>query len=458
MAKSSTKKAETEVAPIEEQPVEKTKASMEIEKAEKPRKTKTKTKVELKSEDKIEIISEVETQDKTEETETENQEAEIKVKTEKSSKSSKAVKHKYPEKIDYRLEQIRFKLTYEKVDGVYVSYLPNIRYLTNFSGSDAHLFIFQDEIIFVTDDRYEEQVKTELYDLPNLSVHISRDVWDLAGKIGILDRFKEIAFEADKLPYQDAVEIRNRIRPVKFKPTPELVEPTTRAKASEELEYIKKSCELSERVFSLMLNYIKPGMTEKEVAIEIAHESRKLGSEGDAFDIIVTSGNRGAFVHGQPTDKKIRKGDIVIIDFGTKINGFCSDITRTICVGAKPTKEQKSIYAILRNAQMKAINAIRPGMNGKVLDRVARSVIEEAGYGEYFKHSLGHGLGLVPHEKPIITFRMDNQNIPEESVLAIEPGIYIPEKFGMRIEDNVYVTKNGAIMLTNAPEELLYIL
>ncbi len=439
MAKRSTKKAETEVTPIKEQPVENSMDSIEIEK---PKKEKQKAKVE----ETIDVV------------EIKNQEIEVKPKAEKPAKNGKVVKLKYPDKINYRLEQIRFKLIYEKVDGVYVSYLPNIRYLTNFSGSDAHLFIFQDEIIFITDDRYEEQVKSELYDLPNMSTHISRDVWELAEKIGVLDRYKEIAFEADKLPYQDAVEVRNRIRPIKFKPTPEIVEPTTRAKAAEELEYIKKSCELSEKVFTLMLNYIKPGMSEKEIAIEIAHESRKLGSEGDAFDIIVASGPRGAFVHGQPTDRKIRKGDIVIIDFGTKINGFCSDITRTICVGAKPTKEQKALYALLRNAQMKAIKAIRPGMNGKVLDKVARSVIEEAGFGEYFKHSLGHGLGLVPHEKPIITFRKDDQNIPEESVLAIEPGVYIPDKYGMRIEDNVYVTKNGAIMLTNAPDELLYIL
>ncbi len=381
-------------------------------------------------------------------------------KTEKTNGNDKKLgkgKSSYPDKIDYRLEQIYFKLNSEKVEGIYVSHMPNIRYLTNFSGSDAHLFIFKDKILFVTDDRYEEQIKTELYPLPNLQTLITRDVWGTLINLNLLTPYQEIGFESDVLSYQDAVEFRNRIRPVKFKPIPEAVEPTTRSKAPEELDNIRQACTISEKVFNFLLNFIKPGMSEKDIAIEIAYQSRKMGSEGDAFDIIVTSGSRGALVHGQPSEKKIRKGDIVIIDFGCKVNGFCSDITRTICVGAKPTKEQKSIYSLLRTAQKKAIETMRPGINGKILDGAARKLIQEAGYGDYFKHSLGHGIGIVPHEKPTITFRMDDQNVPEDAVVAIEPGIYIPEKFGMRVEDNVHLTKSGPIMLTNAADELIYI-
>ena len=383
-----------------------------------------------------------------------------KIKAEKNSIIDKKVvktKASYPEKIDYRLEQIYFKLNIEKVDGIYVSYLPNIRYLTNFSGSDAHLFIFKDKILFVTDDRYEEQIKTELYPLPNMKTIITRDVWKTLLNLNLLSSYTEIGFESDVLSYQSAVDFRSKIRPTKFKPIPEAVEPTTRSKAPEELENIRQACSISEKVFTFLLNFIKPGMSEKDIAIELAYQSRKMGSEGDAFDIIVTSGPRGALVHGQPSDKKIRKGDIVIIDFGCKVNGFCSDITRTICVGAKPTKEQKSMYSLLRSAQKKAIEIMRPGINGKTLDNAARKMIQEAGFGDYFKHSLGHGIGIKPHEKPIITFRRDDQNVPEDAVVAIEPGIYIPEKFGMRVEDNVHMTKNGPVMLTNAPDELIYI-
>lgn len=377
-------------------------------------------------------------------------------KTNGSDKKQAKGKMSYPEKIDYRLEQIYFKLNSEKVEGIYISHLPNIRYLTNFSGSNAHLFIFRNKILFVTDDRYEEQIKTELYPLPNLQTLITRDVWGTLLNLNILTQYQEIGFESDVLSYQDAVEFRNKIRPVKFKPIPEAVEPTTRSKAPEELENIRQACSISEKVFNFLLNFIKPGMSEKDIAIEIAYQSRKMGSEGDAFDIIVTSGTRGSLVHGQPSEKKIRKGDIVIIDFGCKVNGFCSDITRTICVGAKPTKEQKNIYSLLRTAEKKAIETMRPGINGKILDGAARKLIQEAGYGEYFKHSLGHGIGIVPHEKPIITFRMDDQNVPEDAVIAIEPGIYLPDKFGMRVEDNVHLTKSGPIMLTNASDELIH--
>lgn len=387
-----------------------------------------------------------------------NSNTETSKKTDKSTSDKKTLKTKqsYPEKIDYRLQQIQFQLNYEKVEGIYVSYLPNIRYLTNFSGSDAHLFIFKDKILFITDDRYEEQIKTELYPLPNMQTIITRDVWGTIEELKILENYQEIAFESDRLSYQSAVDYRNKIRPVKFKPTPELVEPTTRSKAPEELEYIRQACTISEKVFTFLLNFIKPGMSERDIAIEIAYQSRKMGSEGDAFDIIVTSGPRGALVHGQPSDRKIRKGDIVIIDFGCKVNGFCSDITRTICVGAKPTKEQKSMYSLLRSAQKRAIEILRPGINGKVVDMAARKIIQDAGFGDYFKHSLGHGIGIVPHEKPIITFRRDDQNVPEDAVVAIEPGIYLPEKYGMRVEDNIHVTKNGPVWLTNASDELIY--
>ncbi len=423
-----------EVAVVEEVPAESEKEIAE-------------EKVEEQAEEKVE-----------ESKETEQSDFMKQVQKGKSKSNKVTTRTTYPDKINFRLSQIYFALNYEKVDGIFISYLPNIRYLTGFSGSSAYLFVFKNAIHFITDDRYEEQIKSELYPLPNLRTHITRDLWKYVLQIGLLENIESIAFEADRVSYYEAVEYRNLIRPVKFKPTPALIEPFTQAKAPEELAYIKQSCQIAEKVYEKMLEFIKPGMTEKDVAIEIAYQGRKLGAEGDAFDIIVTSGVRGALVHGQPTDKKIRKGDIVIMDFGFKVNGFCSDITRTICVGAKPSREQRNLYSLLRQAEMKAINAVLPGMNVKNLDAVARDLIKEAGFGEYFQHSLGHGLGLVPHENPIITFRIDDQNVPEDAVLAIEPGVYLPDKYGMRVEDNIFVTKNGAVMLTNAPDELPYIM
>ncbi len=362
----------------------------------------------------------------------------------------------YPKIVDRRFHQLRFNMEENKVEAIVVTYLPNIRYLTNFSGSSAYLFVTPDEVHFITDDRYEEQIKTELYDLPNLHTHITRDVWGYIVKDNMLNKIINVGFEADQMAYSDAVEIRNRVRPMKFKPITNLVERFTQPKSPEELDFIVSACKIAESVYLEMLDFIKPGISELDIANEISYRTRKLGSEGDPFDIIAVSGPRSALVHGKPSERKIKKNDIILLDFGAKVHGFGSDISRTFCVG-KPTKEQKTIYKLIYDAKKAACDGVRPGMNGKILDAMARKMIEKAGYGPNFQHSLGHGIGLVAHEKPIITFRMDDQIVPEDSVLAIEPGVYLPDKFGIRIEDNVFVTRNGSQMLTNAPEELIAI-
>jgi Xaa-Pro aminopeptidase len=360
--------------------------------------------------------------------------------------------------VNTRFQQLRFNMTDNKIDGIFVSYLPNIRYLTNFSGSAAALLVTENEIHFFTDDRYEEQIKKELFPIENLKTHITRDIWADCNAKNLLAGITALGAEAEYLSYAEAVAIRQSIhsKSVKFKAISNLVEKFTEPKSPEEIASIKKSCNIAEKVFEHILQFIQPGMTELDIAIEIDYKARLLGSEGSAFDTIVTSGSRGALVHGQPSTKKIKKNEIILMDFGCKVEGFCSDITRTICVG-KPTKEQKAIYELIYNAMSEAISAVRPGMKGHYLDAIARNMIEEAGYGDYFKHSLGHGLGLICHEKPTITFRMQNQLIPENVVLAIEPGIYLPNKFGIRIEDDVLVGKLENEKLTNAPKELLCI-
>ncbi|MEJ5286753.1 MAG: hypothetical protein CH6_0181 [Candidatus Kapaibacterium sp.] len=363
---------------------------------------------------------------------------------------------RYPEKIDQRLQQIRFRIEEEKAEGLFINFLPNIRYLTNFSGSAASLFILKDEIWFFTDDRYEEQIQTELYPLPNLKTFITRDVWGYCTKKKMFKNISSLVFESERLSYQDVINIRNIIRPVKFKPAIAIVEPFMMPKAPEELESIRKACEMSEKVFEEVLKVFKVGMTEKELAAEIVYRARLLGSEGEPFPTIVVSGKRSSLVHGSPSDKPIKSGEVVTVDFGCIVNGFCSDVTRVFAVG-KSTKEQRAIYDLLLKAKDSAIEKIRPFVNGKLIDNIARSMIEKAGYGQYFQHSLGHGLGISPHEPPLITFRKDDEFIPESSVLAIEPGVYIPDKYGLRVEDDVYVNRDGAKYLTKAPSELIVV-
>lgn len=358
-----------------------------------------------------------------------------------------------PSIIERRLQQIRFIIEDMKVEAMVLTYLPNIRYLTNYSGSFAAMFIFEDKIHFITDDRYEDTIEDELYKLPNMKIHISRDIWEYAKTSGITDKVQSMAFESNRMPYSEAVEIRNIIRPIKFKPTELDIERFTIQKDPIEIEYIKRACEIAELTYKQSLKMIKPGMSEKEVADELNFMIRKNGSEEEPFGTMVLSGPRTALVHAHPSDRKIKKNELVLLDFGAKVNGFGSDITRMVGVG-KATKEQVKVYQILREAQRKAIQNARPGINGKILDAYARDIIVKAGFGDNFKHSLGHGIGIDAHESPIITFRKEDQLVSEDCVISIEPGIYLKEKFGIRVEDNILVTRNGVVELTKSPEEI----
>lgn len=361
----------------------------------------------------------------------------------------------YPAIVDRRLAQLKYAMDEHKVEAVAITYMPNIRYLTNFSGSSATLFILDDSIHFVTDDRYEEQIKDELFNLPNMQIHIERDIWAPSLQKKLFKGLENLGFEADRMPYSEAVEIRNKVRPVRFKPAPSVCEPFTQPKSPEELAKIKQACKIAEDTFDKMLEIIKPGITENELAMEITYQSRKLGSEKDPFKVIVTSGNRGKYIHGMPTDKKLKTNELIMMNFGATIGGFGSAISRTIAIG-KATKEQQKSYTLIGEAIKKASDNVRPGMNGKHLDMLARDIIVKGGYGEQFQHGLGYGIGLVEQEKPIISFRLDDQIVPEDVVLAISPGIY-NDKFGMRTQENIRITKNGGEYLTNASEELIII-
>jgi Xaa-Pro aminopeptidase len=361
--------------------------------------------------------------------------------------------NKYPKIVDRRLEQLRFSFEEQKAEALAVSFMPNIRYLTNFSGSNALLFIMENELHFVTDDTYEEQIKDELYPLPNLHTHITRDPWIYLVENKIFKGIQGISFEADTMAYSEAVEIRNKIRPIKFKPADNLVSRFTQPKDPDELVHIKSSLALADSVYNTMLGIITVGMSEIDVATEIAHQCRLAGSEGDPQDIIVVSGTRCSQVNGNPSDRKIKKQELVIIDFGCKVNGYGTAISRTIAMG-RITKEQKTMYESLQKARNLARKEVRPGMFGKHLDTICRNSIKNDGFGEFFKHGFGHGVGLKAIEQPIISYEVTDQIIPEDCVLGVEPGIYFTDKFGMRAEDIFLVTKNGGEMLLAAPDQV----
>ncbi len=225
-------------------------------------------------------------------------------------------------------------------------------------------------------------------------------------------------------------------------------------KTDDEIDAIRKATQIGDKTFSQVIEMIKPGVTELDIAAEIAYWSRKYGSEGDAFDIIVSSGERTSMPHARATEKKIKKAELITLDFGCKYKGFNSDMTRTVAVGRVSTEMQK-IYEIVRAAQQRTIEKARPGINGRELDNVARDYITLHGYGSKFGHSTGHGLGIEVHETPLIAQRGERFILEPGMVFTIEPGVYIENVGGVRIEDDVVVHADGVETLTNSPKELL---
>jgi len=224
-------------------------------------------------------------------------------------------------------------------------------------------------------------------------------------------------------------------------------------KSQEELEFIKYSQSLTDKTFEYILDYISVGKTEKQTALEMEFFMRRLGSEGVAFDFIVVSGKNSSLPHGVPTEKSFEKGDFITMDFGAVYSGYCSDMTRTVALG-EITDEQKQVYNTVLEAQSKALEIMRAGITGLEADKAARDVIENRGYGEFFGHSLGHSVGLEIHEYPNCSPK--SKTVLESGVImTVEPGIYIPEKFGVRIEDMVLIRENGCENLTHSPKNLI---
>ena len=220
----------------------------------------------------------------------------------------------------------------------------------------------------------------------------------------------------------------------------------------DEIKKIKEAQRLADEAFAYIVDYVKPGVTEKEIAVKLEQKLLELGSEGRAFDFIVVSGERTAIPHGKPTEREIKDGDFVTIDFGAKVDGYSSDMTRTLAIG-KIDDEKREVYNIVLNAQKKAIDNIKPGITGGKIDEIAREHITEYGYGKFFTHSLGHGVGLDIHELPRL-FKGSNDVLQVGSIVTVEPGIYMPGKFGIRIEDMILITENKIENLTGFTKDI----
>jgi Xaa-Pro aminopeptidase len=350
-----------------------------------------------------------------------------------------------------RVQQLRNLLASLKLDAYLVTFPPHLRYLSGFSGSNGAGIITSQKAALITDGRYEQQVKGET---GGWKVHITPD-----GLVEEIDRHHHlkagmrVGFDGNTVPYGQFRDWKKRFPRVKFLPKADVVEQIAVVKDQQEISSIRSAVAISDRVFTEILPLLKPGVAELDIAAEISYRHKKHGAEGDAFESIVASGIRSALPHGKASIKKLRRGDAVTLDFGCTVSGYHSDITRTVVIG-RCSREIRKIYGIVLEAQLRAIDYAQAGIKSRDLDAVARFVISQSGFGHYFRHSLGHGIGLQIHEQPRVSV-LSTSILKAGNVLTIEPGIYIPGIGGVRIEDDVVITATGCEVLNRAPKDLL---
>lgn len=349
-----------------------------------------------------------------------------------------------------RIEKVREYLAKEQLDGIWVSNSKNLRYLANFTGSAGEIIITADKAYFITDFRYTEQAGQQAKGF-EIVIH-KGDLYQSLADIMTKDGIKKLAIEADELSLSLYRKVAD-IFPAELIETQNVIENIRLIKDEAELEILKEACKITDEAFDHILTFIKPGVSEIAVANELEHFLKGKGAEGMSFDTIVASGVRSAMPHGVASEKLIEQGDMVTLDFGCYYKGYSSDITRTIAVGEVDPK-LKEIYQIVLDAHLKVIAEAKAGMTGKEIDAIARDYITEKGYGEYFGHSTGHGLGLDVHEQPTVSVRGENV-ILENMVITDEPGIYIAGLGGVRIEDDLIIHKDGVESINRSAKELI---
>ncbi len=350
-----------------------------------------------------------------------------------------------------RVALLRAGMRDRGLDAFIVSSPFHVRYLTGFSGSNGLGVVRKSEGLFVTDPRYTKQSALEV---KSFACIVGTDgLYETVAQRKLLKGCRSVGFESESVTYAQYRILKRLVPGVSFVPTSGIVENIALVKENEEVENIRAAVRISDRVFEDVLHSIRPDVTELDVAAEIAYRHRKYGAEKDAFEPIVASGERGSLPHARATTRKIRNGELVTLDFGCTVRGYNSDITRTVAVGRVSGKARR-MYDIVLAAQLDAIGAARGDMSAKDLDGVARGRIAKEGYGKYFIHSLGHGLGLQVHERPRVSF-LSTEQLLRGSVITVEPGVYIPRFGGVRIEDDVLLTARGCEVLSSAPKEFL---
>ncbi|WP_333870613.1 Xaa-Pro peptidase family protein [Desulforamulus putei] len=351
-----------------------------------------------------------------------------------------------------RLEKLRRQMSQRGISHILITKPENRLYLSGFTGTTGVLLIGLETADFLTDFRYVEQVKQQS---PHFNV-VKIEQGSAFGAVAeVLRQYKseKLFFEEEHLTVKQYRELKEHLRDIGLEPGSGLVEELRLIKDDEEISIIRRAMEIGDKAFAHILNYIKPGVSEKDLALELEFFMRRQGAAGTAFDTIIASGPRSALPHGVAGDRQLQPGDLLTMDFGALYRGYNSDMTRTVVLG-EPDEKQQEIYNIVLEAQLAGLAAVREGVTARAVDEAARQIITDRGYGEYFGHGTGHGVGLAIHERPRLAAK-DDTVLKAGMVVTVEPGIYLPGWGGVRIEDSILVTEEGCEILTSSPKHEL---
>ena len=350
-----------------------------------------------------------------------------------------------------RLRRLEERLGGLEVDALLVTDLTNVRYLTGFSGTAGQLLVTPSRAVFLTDPRYEARAGT-LVEGAEIQIYPSR-LSERLGPLTDTEKVERMGIEAKTMTIDSRDDLADRLPKTTLVPTRGVVEEMRRVKDLDEIELLRAAVALGDKAFAWILDRLEPGTTERSIALDLEMQMRSWGADEVSFPPIVGSGELSAHIHHAPTERVLQKGDLILLDFGCRKGGYCSDLTRTVVLGPA-TDEQHEIYELVLRAQLAGIAATRPDASGTSVDSAARSIIEAAGRGDDFGHGLGHGVGLEVHEDPRLN-RISEHTLVPGDVVTVEPGVYVQGTGGVRIEDLVVVTESGCEVLSTAPKDEL---
>jgi len=352
-----------------------------------------------------------------------------------------------------RLNNLYNDIVKHDLHGLYITNLTNIRYLTGFTGSAAILIVLKESSYFFTDGRYIQQSKEQVNNA-NVTI-ISTSYFDSINRCNIFNEKSRIGFESDHMSYSYYDSMINQFPNIDWISTNSIIENLAAVKDSEEISSLQTAIDITDDVFKKIIPEIREGVSEKYISTKISYLFKMNGADGDSYESIIAGGPRSALPHARPTERKFQKGDFIVMDFGALYNGYHADMTRTLVVG-KPSTKHTEIYNIVLESHLNGIKTARSDIPCSQVDNACRSIIDQSGYGEMFTHSTGHGIGLEVHTLPRI-HKNNHELLKKNHVITIEPGIYIPDWGGVRIEDDCLILDSSCQPLNKSTKELIVV-